>query len=115
MHETPKQKKDRRRTQAKALYLEFGIYLFCFLGIGADRFIPDLTVDVLSISFPNFGELLSTLILTLVIVRRAEKSGDIAGKRARFFRRAKSAFLVGFFAMETMSKVPWKKLMELFT
>ena len=107
---TPKEKKNAREEAFRNFFLDFGVYAFCLGGVLITRIIPDFTMAIIKPHMPSFAELLSALVVTIVVVLLGERSGDLEGKRAKFGRRAKTAFLLGVFSIEIVTKIPFDKL-----
>jgi len=89
----------------KNLFLDFGIYLFCFAGVMSTKVIPDLKAENIEVVLPSWKSLLGSAVIAVLAVAIGERSGEIQGKRTRFKRRAFTAFLLGAFWVEIMAKV----------
>ena len=86
------------------LWKDFGVYLFCLTGTLTTKVIPDLQAEHVEIILPTWQSLIASGVIAIIAVAIGEKTGDIAGRRANFKRRAMSAFLLGVFWIEVMEK-----------
>lgn len=78
-------------------FLDFGIYMFCVVGVLASRWIPmfkdsrEIPVDQIGL-----GELLFAMVVAFIVVFAFDQEGDKKGKRSAFRRRAAFALAQGF-------------------
>lgn len=95
---TYQQKIEERRRKFHAFILDFGVYLFCVLGVSVYLFFPDIKEGIHGVTFylPRWEEAVVGMLVAIFAVWKGERSGNIEGKRKNFSRRAQSAALYGF-------------------
>lgn len=75
---------------------DFGIYVFCLVGVALSRYVPDFKAGVEpEIAFSWFRLVMSAAI-AVIVVFGFDAGGDPAGKRQRWVRRAAFALSQGF-------------------
>lgn len=107
---SPKENRDARRKTFRNFVLDFGIYAFCLAGVLITRIIPDFTMVDIQPHLPSIPEFFTAAVVAIIVVLIGERSGDLEGKRTKFGRRAKTAFLLGVFSIEIVSKIPFDSL-----
>lgn len=95
-------RKDRQARWRKRWNL-FSVYLIVFLGVVASQAIPDIKEPVFVL--PSLQEALSSILVGVLALWLDERSGDELGKIKNFGRRAKGAFLLGYFAFDFLEKI----------
>lgn len=95
---TPRQRQEARRLWIKNALLDFGVYVFCILGVSVYLFFPDIKEGIHGITYhmPRWEEAVVGLLVGIFAVWKGESGGQIEGKRKNFSRRAQSAALYGF-------------------
>jgi hypothetical protein len=80
----------------KELWLDFGVYLVCMGGVSFFDMLEMLrTPDSKPLPLPTWRYWVASAVLAIGALIVAESSGETAGKRARWKRRAVTAFLIG--------------------
>ena len=95
---TPQQQIEARRKRRHEFLLDFGVYLFCVLGVSVYLFFPDIKEGIHGVTFymPSAAEAIVGVLVGIFAVWKGEQGGQIEGKRKNFSRRAQSAALYGF-------------------
>jgi len=80
----------------KDFVADFGVYLFCLIGVALSRYIPEFKAGIEpEITFSWFRMTISAVVAVMVAFG-FDIGGDPAGKRQRWIRRAAFALSQGF-------------------
>ena len=82
--------------RSAAFFQDFGIYVFCLVGVALSRYVPDFKAGIEpEIAFSWFRLVMSAAI-AVIVVFGFDAGGDKNGKRQRWVRRAAFALSQGF-------------------
>lgn len=84
-----------RRKKWQGFVLEARVYLFCFIGVLIDKGL-DLSTGEIDLEIASWLTMGSSLVIAWFIVMLSDLSGDPAGRKKAWKRRAKTALLYGF-------------------
>ena len=93
-------KRERKITCFRDAANDYGVYLFCFAGVLTTQMVPNLLSQFvmskpIDIVIPTPGQVLASVVVAVIVMAAGERTQDIKGRRTKFGRRAKSAFLLG--------------------
>lgn len=84
------------KEKVRMLWLDFGVYLFCLFGSTFFDLMGMLrTPEDQPLPLPTWRYWAASGLLAIGGLIAAESHGETAGKRAKFKRRAVTAFLIG--------------------
>lgn len=85
-----------QRSKLTAFLADFGVYVFCAVGVAMSRYIPDFKAGIEPEFIFSWFRLLMSTVIAFMVMFTFDAGGDKAGKRQRWARRAAFALSQGF-------------------
>ena len=106
---TPKEILEQRKVKFRIFYLKTGVYITILIGVMTNWLFPNMRISLASadidVTMVELGpaHLVAGVIVSTIIYTLLEKREDLA-KIVNPWRLARSAFLMGFFSTEIISR-----------